>query len=326
MQLFSTPDYPALPDPALHRVKVEDSISLRAFSWAPLTVRVRGTICVMQGRAECVEKYFETITELRQRGFHVVVFDWRGQGGSDRLTKNPAKGHVKSFKSYLQDLKAIETDVLAPLPRPWFGLAHSMGAAIALIAARQNLLPFDRLVALSPMIELSIIPHRGGASWLAEIMCLSGFGKAFSAFTGPESISLKPFAGNRLCGDEKRYARNAQIMQDHAAFAGGLPAIGGPTYGWVRAAYRWMRLFEEPHCATFITMPTLVLAAALDQVVSTPAIERFSSRLKAGHAIVIQNSRHEILQETDAIRSQFWAAFDAFIPGTLKAELTALKG
>jgi lysophospholipase len=31
---------------------------------------------------------------------------------------------------------------------------------------------------------------------------------------------------------------------------------------------------------------------------------------------VIPGARHEILMERDAIRAQFWAAFDAFIPGS----------
>jgi lysophospholipase len=30
---------------------------------------------------------------------------------------------------------------------------------------------------------------------------------------------------------------------------------------------------------------------------------------------VLRGSRHEILQERDSIREQFWAAFDAFVPG-----------
>jgi hypothetical protein len=31
---------------------------------------------------------------------------------------------------------------------------------------------------------------------------------------------------------------------------------------------------------------------------------------------VIAGSKHEILQEQDRYRAQFWAAFDAFVPGT----------
>jgi lysophospholipase len=60
----------------------------------------------------------------------------------------------------------------------------------------------------------------------------------------------------------------------------------------------------------------LVFAAGADRVVSTPHIERFGNRLKAGRVIVLDHSEHEILQERDSIRQQFWAAFDAFIPGS----------
>jgi lysophospholipase len=59
-----------------------------------------------------------------------------------------------------------------------------------------------------------------------------------------------------------------------------------------------------------------VVAAGDDPVCATPAIERFAARLKSGHAIVLPGARHEILMERDPIREQFWAAFDAFIPGT----------
>jgi lysophospholipase len=51
-------------------------------------------------------------------------------------------------------------------------------------------------------------------------------------------------------------------------------------------------------------------------VVSTPAIETFGMNLLAGRHLILAGSKHEILQEQDHYRSQFWAAFDAFVPGT----------
>ena len=77
----------------------------------------------------------------------------------------------------------------------------------------------------------------------------------------------------------------------------------------------WKR-FADPRYPLEIRLPTLIVAAGADPVCATPATERFAARLKAGHAIVIPGARHEILMERDAIREQFWAAFDAFIPGT----------
>jgi len=49
--------------------------------------------------------------------------------------------------------------------------------------------------------------------------------------------------------------------------------------------------------------------------VSSKAVEELAVRLRAGSQIVLRGARHEILQERDAIREQFWAAFDAFVPG-----------
>jgi lysophospholipase len=59
-----------------------------------------------------------------------------------------------------------------------------------------------------------------------------------------------------------------------------------------------------------------MIAAGADVIVATPTIARFASRLRAGAHLVIAGSRHHILMERDAFRGQFWAAFDAFVPGS----------
>ncbi|HJW79718.1 MAG TPA: alpha/beta hydrolase, partial [Beijerinckiaceae bacterium] len=110
------------------------------------------------------------------------------------------------------------------------------------------------------------------------------------------------------------YARNADIA---AALGDG--AIGDPTVAWLDSAFRFMRKFADPRFPLEVRTPTLVVAAGADPVCATPAIERFAARLKAGHAIVLPGARHAILMERDAIREEFWAAFDAFIPGSADA-------
>src|SRR5689334_11979155 len=45
----------------------------------------RGTILLLTGRGEFLEKYAtEVVGELLDRGFAVAAIDWRGQGLSDR--------------------------------------------------------------------------------------------------------------------------------------------------------------------------------------------------------------------------------------------------
>jgi lysophospholipase len=54
-------------------------------SSSPTRTWARGTVVLLQGRNECIEKYYETIRHFTGRGLWVATFDWRGQGRSDRL-------------------------------------------------------------------------------------------------------------------------------------------------------------------------------------------------------------------------------------------------
>jgi lysophospholipase len=312
VQLFPTPDNPIPGNATLMSVTTSDGIVLRVAHWKATTREVRGTVCILQGRAEFIEKYFEVVRDLRGRGFAVAAFDWRGQGHSGRQVGSPRKGHVRHFDEYRKDLEAIRDHVLIPhLPEPYFALAHSMGGAVAIQAAADGFLPFRRLVTTTPMIALCIIKPVKTAAVTVQLMNLLGLGKSFVPGGGETSISRLPFAGNRLTSDPVRYARNAD-----AAAAVGHGAIGAPTVAWLHAAFRLMKRFTDPRFGVKVRVPTLIIAAGADLVCATPATERLAARLKAGHVIVIPGARHEILMEKDEIRDLFWAAFDAFIPGT----------
>ena len=100
----------------------------------------RGTVVICTGRAEFIEKYFETVAELIARRFDVVIMDWRGQGGSERELADRAKGHIDDFGTYERDLAALIRQILQPFcPQPWFAVAHSMGGAIPGRACPQRL-------------------------------------------------------------------------------------------------------------------------------------------------------------------------------------------
>ncbi len=319
MELIGTPDNP-VPDGALvSAVGAEDGVLLRIVRWSP-GPSTNGTVCVFTGRGEFIEKYFETIRELVARNFSVIAMDWRGQGLSARELPDPAKGHIDDFSMFERDLDALYKQVLQFLcPRPWFALAHSMGGAVLLSQARAGNSPFDRIVLTAPMIDIAGPLQRPLARAIIEVADIAGFGAAFAPGGGRASGMSRPFEGNDLTSDPVRYARNAAIVA-----AAPQLAVGGPTIGWVNAALRITRRLADPEFPRRTTTPVLILAGAEDHVVSTTAIERFANSLRAGRMIRLAGARHEILQERDAIREQFWAAFDAFIPGG-RGEAAALE-
>ncbi len=292
-------------------VPTADGVQLRYATWLATREPLRGTCVIVQGRSECIEKYFETVADLRRRGYAVIAFDLRGQGGSERLLADADKGHVKSFRDYDLDLEAVIRELLPSMPAPYLALGHSLGGHVLLRHALSEDSPFSRLVLTCPMIRLSekaLGMSARSARLVAEIGCLTGMSSNFVPKGKARPKGGEPFAHNPLTSDRERYAR-AQAVLD----AGPHLAIGSPTFGWMRAAFRSMAALQAPDTPRHIRLPTLFVAAGDDAIVSTTAVEDFALKTKLGSAILVAAARHEILQESDDTRTRFWSAFDAYL-------------
>ena len=170
---------------------------------------------------------------------------------------------------------------------------------------------FDRMVLSAPMIDLpgrlTSLPPR----LLLRVLRLAGQGGRYIPGGSDRLTGTTSFVNNALTSDPVRYARNAAILEEDPTLG-----IGSPTVAWADAAFSAMRDFRARDYPSQIRQPILMLAASNDAVVSTAAIEEFAYHLRAGSHLVIAGAKHEILQEQDRYRGQFWAAFDAFVPGT----------
>lgn len=308
-------DIPENPVPAgaeVHWLTAADGVRLRAARFPATVPAPRGTICLFQGRSEAIEKYFEAVDDLRGRGFTVASLDWRGQGLSQRRYRNRRRGHVRRFAEYQRDLDVfMQMLVLPECPAPYFALAHSMGGNILLQAAKRRPIWFERLVLSAPMIGLPRRQCGWPVRMFARTAVMLGFGFAFVPGGDRRYLARWTVADNPLTGDERRFAR--LIALDKAA-----PQlfVGPPTNGWLHAALGSLRLLQNPAVAAAIRTPTLMFAAARDRIVDGGAITRLASRLPTAHVVTLDGARHEILMERDAIRDAFFAAFDAFVPGT----------
>lgn len=311
MDLVSTPKNPIPLGASSGYLDIRKGVRIRYASWQSALRERHGTVCIFPGRNEFIEKYFEVVGELRRRGFAVAVLDWRGQGGSSRLTRNPMKGHVRDFADYEEDLSHFMKGVVLPdCPMPYYALAHSMAATVLFNAATKRGCWFSRMVMTAPMVRLVGLPmSQGLCARLTDGLTLFGFGR--QAVPGkPEQWTGDVFEDNPLTSDRERFYRNVAVLEA----APGL-AVGPPTIGWLNAAFEAMARLKDEKYAPRIRVPSLLVSAGDDHVVSSKAIEDLASRLRAGAQLVLRGSRHEILQERDSIREQFWAAFDAFIPG-----------
>src|SRR5437868_8729301 len=311
MTLVAIPANPVPEDVVSGTIKTPDGAELRFARWAPPAGR-KGTVCVFTGRSEQIEKYFETVRDLRDRGFAVAMIDWRGQGHSSRRLRDPRKGYVREFSDYEVDVETFVHQVVLPdCPPPHFALAHSMGGAVMLRLAHAGKRWFDRMVLSAPMIDLPGRSTSFPVRALLRVMRLSGQGSRYVPGGSDQLVGAQSFINNPLTSDPVRYARNAAILEEDPTLG-----IASPTVAWADTAFRAMRGFRAMDYPSQIRQPILMLAASNDAIVSTSAIEEFVYHLRAGSQPANDGSKHEILQEQDRYRAQFWAAFDAFVPGT----------
>jgi lysophospholipase len=307
--LFSTPDNPAPAHCTAGYFSGWRGAKLRYAIFRSDVSPARGTIVLLQGRNEFIEKYFETIRQLNDMGFWVATYDLRGQGGSDRLLKQQRKGYVRHFSDYEHDLDLFLQQIVLPDTRlPFFLLAHSTGALIALSRAPYMANRIDRMVLAAPFVGLT-----GQALSESTVRRLSGLMTAIGI--GRQSMgndqSNRPYEGNPLTSDRNRFERNAKIAADHPELT-----IGAPTARWLRETLRASaRVSQQPHL-TRITIPTVILAPMLDGIVPYAKQELLSRNFRAGQLVTITGARHELFQEIDIYRVQALATIEAFFTGT----------
>ena len=181
MKLVSIPANPVPEGAVSGMLKTADGVQIRFARFAPPAGR-RGTVCVFPGRTEWIEKYFETVRDLRSRGFAVAILDWRGQGLSQRALGDRYKGYVRNFAEFDFDLEAFMREVVLPdCPPPYFALAHSMGATIMIRAVARGQRWFDRVVLSAPMLGIAFVQSTGLAGTLLRVLRFGGRGTFFTA-------------------------------------------------------------------------------------------------------------------------------------------------
>jgi lysophospholipase len=311
MDLLSIPANPVPEDVVTGALKTRDGVTLRFARWLPPPGR-KGTVCLFQGRTEFIEKYFETVRELRSRGFAVATFDWRGQGGSDRKLRDPRKGHVGDFAEYELDVDVFMNEVVLPdCPPPLFAIGHSMGATVLLRVARHGARWFDRIVLSAPMVRLAGRRNALISRITVRTMRALGLGSLYVPGGSSTIVASGAYIGNPVTSDPVRHARTKAVLEAEPGLG-----LGSPTASWLAAAYRTMADIADPGFAAKVRQPLMLIAAGRDEIVSTAAIEDIAMRLRAGGHLIVAGARHELMMEQDRFRGQFWAAFDAFVPGT----------
>ncbi|HXH16669.1 MAG TPA: alpha/beta hydrolase [Sphingomonas sp.] len=287
-----------------------DGWKLRRFDWP--AADPRGHLLFQTGRGDIFEKYLETFAHLHAQGWSVTAFDWRGQGGSGRLSPDPHVGHVADYAVYDRDLAEFWTawtaETADKIAGPRVVLGHSMGGMMIMRALASGVIAPDAAILVAPMIGLKSPVGAGLAGTIARRIASRGnpVRPAWRSNERPGSVASRQ---SLLTHDAGRYADEGWWQERHPELRLGPPSWTWLAHGFAAAA----ALAVDPRVETIAT-PVLMLVADADKLVEPRAALRLGARLADAQIVRFgAESAHEILREADGVRDRALAAIDSFL-------------
>lgn len=285
-------------------VEASDGVRIRVGAWP--VANAKGTVLLLPGRTEYVEKYGRAARDLAARGYTTMCVDWRGQGLADRLVDDAMAGHVLHFTDYQIDFAAM-TDAAEQLgmPRPWYMLAHSMGGCIGLRALFDGT-PVEAAVFSGPMWGIQMAnalrPVAWSLSWGSRHV---GMDHIYAPGTASGSYVLtEPFETNRLTSDQNMYQYMIDQLNSYPELG-----LGGPSLRWLHEALRETRDLSRMSSPD---IPCLTIMGSDEDIVDPARVYARMANWPKGRLEIIAGARHEVLMESVAMRSRIFDMVCAF--------------
>lgn len=250
-------------------------------------------VVIVPGYGETAEVWFETASDLIDRGYTVWILDRAGQGGSERYTTPRDLGHAPTFDSDVAVLRELVRVVVRPSPEtPLVLLTQTDGAVVALLAIRSGL-KADGAIASSPRLA-DAPPAR---------------------LLGPVRRPDAPPPGwegwSREAPDDAERTHDAWRGQVGKAWMTANPdlRLAGPSLGWTKGYVAASRALES--AAPQVRTPVLML----NPDAGTAAL---CASLPACSSLSFPGARSSLHLETDQWRDPWLAAVESFVGGRIE--------
>ena len=255
------------------------SHELSAHLWRPRDAA--GTAVVLHGYFDHVGLYGHLIRFLLERNFAVLAFDLPGHGLS-----SGAQATIETFDHYVAAFDACLDALGGHLPKPWHLFGQSTGGAIAMEWVLANRLdrqssPFEHIVLLAPLVR----PYQ----WPVNRV-LYEIARRFV------KERERTFTTNAENPEFLRFLRESDPLQARV-----LPVQ------WVTAMKAWKERFERYGASD---LAPLVIQGHADKTVDWRYNMAVIERLFEPEIYFIPEARHQLVNESEAIRRQMFAKID----------------
>lgn len=305
-----TIDRRAIPAGAVEsRWNAADGWPLRRIDWMA-DGPPRGSILFMPGRGDIYEKYLETLAHWQAQGWNVTSADWRGQGGSGRMSDHQYVGHIHDFSQWIDDIAGFWADWVVSRPGPYVVVGHSMGGHLIARAIQEKRITPDAAVLSAPMLGLKGLGLPLSVGHMVTKL-MRGLGKPERPAWKVSEKPASPLAIRQtlLTHDDDRY-------QDELWWWAERPELvmGPASWHWVERAYESIIRLNAPGAWEKVKVPMLLIGTSADQLVDNKATVAAAARIPGAELLSFgREARHEVLREVDPIRDRILATIDDFL-------------
>ena len=262
----------------------------------------KGTVLIVHGFTENVDKFSELIHSLLLNGFSVVSWDQRGHGRSGRAEglDGISLTHVDDFDEYVRDMDIVYRQVVASMPKPHRIFCHSMGGAVTALYLERHPGVFDRAAMCAPMIA----PNLSG---MPKPMALALCTVEKALKHGRKRIFIsKPYAEKEVF--EKACANGKARFDWYEDMRFNTPAFqnNGPTYSWLKESIDVENDILASGAVEKIDARVMLFTAGMDDVVLPKPQTAFISRVRNGEHRVVEGAKHEIYRSPDEVLFPWW--------------------
>ena len=292
----------------------EDNIKMR-FGQTGNAGSARATVVMIPGYTATMDMYGEQVSEIAARGYHVIGFDLRGQGGSERpRPSQPEKLLIDDFRTYSNDVALFLQGLDIPTDRPVVLMGMSFGGHVSFRVGGEHADLVDGLLLLAPALR----PNSGDMTFDEASRMLSigdALGKDKRYLPGntnwkPESENDLLRVGIELCSSSPKRLP----MRDAVFTTRPEQRVGGITFNWGKEFYGSSNFVLQPGYPESIDKPVTMIHAELDFFVETDVNKEVcDNRMSDCISVTIPKSGHCLTQETDTVLDTIYKALDSLV-------------
>ena len=317
---FIIPDMPE--DWTWNMFASEDGIKMR-YGQTGNSASARATVVIIPGYTATMDMYGEQAGDIAARGYHVIGFDLRGQGGSERpRPSQPEKLLIEDFKIYANDVALFLQSLDLPEDRPIVLMGMSFGGHVAFRVGAEQPDLVDGLLLLAPALR----PKAGSMSFddAATILRIGdALGKDRRYMPG--NTNWKPASEEDLLRVGIEYCASSPKrlpMRDAIFTVRPEQRVGGVTFNWGRQFFGSSNFVLQDGYSQSITKPVTMIHAEVDDFVVTDTnIEVCDNHMSDCLSISIAGAGHCLMQETDPVLDSIYNALDQTVDRIQSSQL-----